>query len=182
MKKKMLTSILAITVALSLSACGESSSSGKDSDTTPPPSASQANTDGNSEPGQGNPSTAEGSGDLGDYHVEIKNASIVKDYEDKPAILVTYAWTNNSEDTTSAMVALIGKAFQDGIELDTAILTNVDGYEAGTSMKEIRPGATLDVQAAYVLTSETSVVEFELSELISLSDDVVSMNFDPTAI
>jgi len=128
------------------------------------------------------PQTVTGSGTLGDYAVEIKGARLVKDYEDKPAILITYAWTNNSDKTTSAMVAVIGKAFQDGVQMEPAILYDVEGYEAGNSTKDVRPGTTIDIQSAYVLTSDTSTVEFELSELISFSDNIVSMDFDPAAL
>jgi len=188
MKKKVLTIlILSIAAAVSLTACGGDLGSGNG---TTPPSVSQS--EAGNEPTESQEAAPSkeadqggnmvGSGDLGDYHVEIKGASIVKDYEDKPAILVSYAWTNNSDDTTSAMVAVIGKAFQDGVELDNAMLLDVEGYDSGAFMKDVRPGTTIDVQTAFVLTSETSTVEFELSELISLSDDMVTMDFDPTAL
>lgn len=120
-----------------------------------------------------------GSGDLGDYHVEIKGAELAEDYEGNPVIVITYAWTNNSEDTTSAMVAVAEKAFQDGVQLETAIVMDDEVYDSGANMKEVRPGTTLDIQCAYLLTSETSTVEFELTEWISFSDDVVTMDFEP---
>lgn len=122
------------------------------------------------------------SGDLGDYHVEIKGASLAKDYEGKSAIIVTYAWTNNSENTTSAMVSVGTKAFQDGVQLESAIIIGDNSYDSGASMKEVRPGTTIDVQCAYVLTNERSTVEFELTEWISFSDDMVTMDFDPATL
>ena len=129
------------------------------------------------EKGQG---SVEGAGDLGNYHVEIKDAFLAKDYEGNPAMVVTYSWTNNSEDTTSAMTSVAEKAFQDGVQLDTALLMDVDGFESGTSMTEVRPGTTIDIQCAFLLTSDTSIVEFEITEWISFSDDMVTMNFDPS--
>ena len=114
--------------------------------------------------------------------MEIKGASLTKDYEGKSAIVITYAWTNNSDDTTSAMVSIGNKAFQDGVQLESAVIVGDDSYNAEASMKDVRPGTTIDVQCAYVLTSETSTVEFELTEWISFSDDMVSMNFDPAAL
>jgi len=122
------------------------------------------------------------SGNLGDYHVEIKDAKHAQDYEGKPAIIITYSWTNNSEETTSAAVALIERAFQDGVELETAIVGDSDVYNSENYMKEIRPGITLDVQLAYILASETSTVECEVSELISFSNEVVTKNFDPSSL
>ena len=80
-----------------------------------------------------------GSGDLGAYHVEIKGASLAKDYQGNPAIVITYAWANNSEDTTSAMVSAGTKAFQDGVQLESAVIIGDDSYDSGASMKEVAP-------------------------------------------
>lgn len=184
--KKLLYTSLVLVLVLSLAACGTSGSTSKGGD-----ASSAKNTTSESKNNSGNVSSqgsavsepvAEGAGALGDYYVEIKNAALSKDYEGNPAIIITYSWTNNSDKTTSAMVALIGKAFQDGIGLETAIIIDDDNYESGSSMTEIRPGASIDVQGAFKLAGETSIVEFELSELISFSDDVVAMDFDPATL
>lgn len=123
-------------------------------------------------------------GDLGDYHVEIQGAFIANDYEGKAAIIVTYSWANNSDRTTSAMVAFSEKAFQNGVELDRAVVysSETPGYESGTSARELRPGASTEVQCVFSLRDDSSIVEFEISELISFSDDVVSVNFDPAGL
>ena len=184
LKRKALALILSVAVLLALSACG--SSSGGSSSQTPvaPSEAAESTPEPASEPTENDQAggKAVGSGDLGDYHAEIKGAALAKDYEGNPAIVITYEWTNNSDDTTSAMVAVTGKAFQDGVQLETAIIMGDDSYDSGTSMKEVRPGTTVDIQCAYVLTSETSTVEFELTEWISFSDDMVTMDFDPASL
>lgn len=120
-----------------------------------------------------------GTGNVGDHHIEIKGASLAEDYEGKPAIIITYAWTNNSEDTTNAMTALMEKAFQDGVQLENAIIGDSETYEVDTTMKDIRPETTIDIQKAYVLGNVTSKVEFEVSEFLGFSDAVVTMDFDP---
>ena len=190
MKKRVLTLVLGV-VILSLAACGSSGGrTEKEPDNASEVSeqvpAEQTPTEQASEPSgsgdDGNDAQSAGSGDLGDYHVEIKGASLTKDYEGKSAIVITYAWTNNSEETTSAMVSIGSKAFQDGVQLESAVIMGDDSYDAGSSMKDVRPGTTVDVQCAYVLTSETSTVEFELTEWISFSDDMVAMDFDPTIL
>ena len=73
---------------------------------------------------------------------------------------------------------LPGKAFQDGVQLEAAFIADRSIYDYSTSAKDIRPGTTIVVQCAFTLTSETSNVEFELSELFSFSDDIVSMDFN----
>lgn len=127
--------------------------------------------------------TMSGSGDLGAYHVEIKDATLVRDYEENLAMVITYAWTNNSEETTSAMMTILEKAFQDGVELDNAMIFDSSLYNAEMSSKDVRPGTTIDVQCAFTLTSETSPVELELSEAFSwTNNDKVTMNFDPSEL
>lgn len=117
-----------------------------------------------------------GAGDLGDYHVEIKGAKLGKNYSDEPIIIVTYAWTNNSEETKSAMYTVSEQAFQDGIELESSF--SAEGVDFSNNSKDVRPGNTLDIKKAFVLTSD-STVEFEVTEWISFSDDMVTMDFDP---
>lgn len=51
-----------------------------------------------------------------------------------------------------------------------------NGNPWANPMKDIKPGVTLNVQEAFVL-SDTSSVEFEASEFISFSDDVVSFTY-----
>lgn len=122
-------------------------------------------------------------GDLGDYHVEIKDATLSSDYEGNPAIIVTLSWTNNSEETTSAMLAVNTTAFQDGVELEMAIMMD-ENYDGESSVKDVRPGTTLDVQYAYVLSNTTSQVEVEVSELFSFDSDAPKLlkSFDPASM
>ena len=133
-------------------------------------------------------SGAVGSGTLGDYYVEIKDAVLAEDHEGKPAIIITYAWTNNSEKTTNVISSIYEQAFQDGVQLDPAIfgIFSDTNYDAGASIKKVRPGTTIDIQCAFALTSE-SVVEFELRNFPHLNlpnyrSEMVSMNFDPKAL
>lgn len=118
-----------------------------------------------------------GAVNIGDYDVEIKSAFKTVDYEGNPALVITYTWTNNSDDTTSALASLMEKAFQDGVQLEFAILGEVDGYDPNPYMTEIRPGTSLDVQHAFVLRSD-SVVEVEVSDLFGFSDPATK-TFDP---
>lgn len=120
-------------------------------------------------------------GDLGESHVKVKSAALTKDYEGAPSIFINYAWTNNSRETTCAVLSIVERAFQDGIELESAIITNEANYHVESSFKGVRPGITLDAQCAFVLRSKTSLVEFEMSEVsesFNLSLDKLHMVFD----
>lgn len=118
--------------------------------------------------------------DFGDYVVEVKGAKLSTDWDGNPAIVVTYAWTNNSAETTSAFSALSEQAFQDGVELERNGADSKD-YDGDLSWKDVRPGTTIDCQAAFTLTSETSIVEVEFEEFANFSSKAPKLlvEFDP---
>lgn len=120
-----------------------------------------------------------GSGSLGDFYVEIKSAKLAELDDGRTIIVITYAWTNNSEETTSAAVSIYEKAFQDGVQIDVVSLFGHDEFDADASYREVRPGVTLDVQCAFVLASDTAPVELEIEDPFSFSSNIVTMNFDP---
>ena len=131
--KKFLTLLLALVLALGLTACGSSS-------------AGDTNT----------------------------GYTLAKDYQGQDTVIISFDFTNNNEDATSAMVALNIDAYQDGIELESAILTDApEGYDSESEMKNIKQGATLNCQKAFVLSNTSSPVEVEAEELFSFSSDKV---------
>lgn len=98
--------------------------------------------------------------------VEVKDATLVRAYDGKNAIWVNCTWSNLSEKTTSADSAMECQAFQDGIELDASWVDQ----EYKEKQRDIRPGASLDICYVFVLTSDTSTVEVELT---ARSDDTI---------
>ncbi len=189
MKKTILALILAMAMVIGLVACGGGSNSKKNSSEKSDEKEAQQNTDDVKEPEEKQDSdksdkrgTMVGSGDLGNYHVEIKGASLTTDYEGNPTVVITYAWTNNSDDTTTSLSSVHAKAFQDGVQLENAIVMNEEAFDSSGYMKEVRPGTTIDIQNAFALTSETSTIEIEIEELISFSDEKVVMDFDPATL
>ena len=185
MKKNVIVSLSLATVIAMLAACSAGGNEPQPTEETTSPTVetpieSKEQNDVSSETQASTPLNA---ATVGDYYVEIKSASLSTDYEGNPAIIITYSWTNNSEDTTSAMTSVSCSAFQDGVGLETAIILD-DAYDAGSSMTEVRPGTTIDVQSAFVLLDETSVVEIEVGEWITFESDppIAYMEFDPAAL
>lgn len=117
---------------------------------------------------------SEGSGKLGDYYLEIMDYEIKKDYEDKDSIVVTYKFTNNSEENATFLVKILGKAFQDGVELSDAIIFG----EENNSLKEIKTGASIEVKKAYVLNNLESPVEIEAKRALSLDKEKITKTFE----
>lgn len=104
------------------------------------------------------------------YAVSIDECTVGQDYAGKAAIVVTYTFTNNAEKAVPFFTAVSAKAFQNGVQLDTAIVSDIDSQ---SSMNEIKPGATTTVQQAYLLDDQ-SQVSVECTELISLDDTVLA--------
>lgn len=130
----------------------------------------------NSNSGETEENTSEGN--LGDYYVKIKGCTFAKDYEGKKIIIINYDFTNNSDETIAPFLAVHGTAFQDGIELDTALTLDSSTYDIGRAQKEVKSGTTIeDCQDGFVLSS-TSPVEYEMSKLISFSDETLEKTFE----
>lgn len=104
---------------------------------------------------------------IGDYDVKVNRFVLGKDYEGKDAITIYFDFTNNSTETKNFMFAISDKAFQNGVQLETAIIWDVKS----NSLTDIRPGVTIDAASSFLLTDTTSPVELELSEAFSWSSD-----------
>lgn len=104
------------------------------------------------------------------YAVSIDDCTVTQDYAGKAAIVVTYTFTNNAEKAVPFFTAVSAKAFQNGVQLDTGIVNDIDSQ---STMNEIKPGATTTVQQAYLLDDQTQV-SVECTELISLDDTIIA--------
>lgn len=112
------------------------------------------------------------SGEINGCTVSIVSYKLVKDYEGKNAILFELGFTNNNTDTNNFLSAINFSPFQDGVELETAIL--MDDYEnTGNSILSVKPGAGIPVALAYVLTSDTSPVQIEIGDIWGFSSDKI---------
>lgn len=154
----MLVVALAAAVAapLTLTACGGGASEPQaDAETTPEEQAQEA------EPEEAPQS---------DYAVTIDGSTVTTDYEGNPAMIVDFTFTNNSDEATSFAVACSQKAFQNGVQLETAIVMDDlgNGY-----MAEIKPGATTQARLAFSLADESDVT-VEVGELFSLDDTILA--------
>lgn len=118
------------------------------------------------------------SGELGDFTFSINNYSLANDYEGNPAIIVDFDFTNNSEEAANFITVAIPKLFQDGVQLENAIIMDNDTYNSNNEMKDIKPGVTLNVQQSWVLSNTTSPVEVELEEFISLDNKKLTKTFN----
>lgn len=118
-------------------------------------------------------------GVLGDYIVIIDSCRMVKDYEGKPVVIVKYIFTNVSDESPAAFLyALDTAVYQSGIGLNESyFLSDSAAYDSGNQAKEIKAGATIEVEVAYELNDTTTDIEVEVSEYFSWTDDKVTKTF-----
>ena len=128
----------------------------------------------------GNVDTEEANNSLGDFSVEIKSCRLAKDYEGKDVVIVTYAFTNvNDNDPTSFDIAIEDNVYQEGVGLNRSyIIDDSYNYNSDNSTKEIKKGASIDVEVAYELNDTSTPIEVEVQEWLSLNDKVISKKFE----
>ncbi|MBP3307888.1 MAG: DUF5067 domain-containing protein [Clostridia bacterium] len=115
---------------------------------------------------------------LGKYKIAIDSYRLSEDYQGEPIIIVKYIFTNNDDDPASFLFSLECDVFQDGIGLNECYFVDDSAnYSSDNQTKEIKKGSSIEVEVAYVLNDETTDVEIEVSELISLSDKKISKIF-----
>lgn len=172
--KKIISIMLASIMMLALlTACGDSA----DSSATGSQKKEPATTSTEEKPEETKQESTD-EGDLGDFHVKLLDVETgLKDYEGNPVAGVKYEFTNNSDESAEADIALYMQAFQDGVELESAIVEE-SSDEHDNASKEIKNGVTLTCEQYFVLTSETSDLEVEIAELVSFSDEKLTKTYE----
>lgn len=118
-------------------------------------------------------------GAIGDYSVVIDSCRLARDYEGKDVVIVKYIFTNVADkDAASFMVAMDDNVYQNDVGLNNAfILEDSANYSEDNQTKEIKKGASIEVEVAYELNDATSDIVVEVSELFSLEDTMVTKTF-----
>lgn len=119
-----------------------------------------------------------GTGNVGDFNVSIQSVRRTKDNQGKDAVVVKYSWTNNSNAATSALASLLPYCYQDGIQLDPAILGDNDNHDLiQAEYKNVQPGKSLTCESAYLLSGKEPKVDVNISDIASLGENKVTASF-----
>ena len=116
---------------------------------------------------------------LGKYHVTIDSCRLAEDYEGKPVVIVKYIFKNVADDNATAFfLAISDHVYQNGIGLNEAyfLADNVD-YNGYNYSKEIKKGASIEVEIAYELNDTTTDIEVEVEEVFSFDNKLVKKTF-----
>lgn len=108
--------------------------------------------------------------------VTIDSCTFGTNYEGKKTVIISYTYTNieNSE-ATGFYVAFEDKAFQNGIELNPDYL--FENEYSSNDTKNIKQGASIRVDKAYILNDETTDVLVEVNGLFSFDGTTISKTF-----
>ena len=134
---------------------------------------------GTEDQGTGNVQPGENQGNLGSYRVTIDSCRMAEDYEGKPVVIVNYIFENVSSDTAAAFyIVMTDNVYQNGVGLNKAyVLADGANYNEDNSTKEIKKGASITVEVAYVLNDTTTDLEVEVTESFGFDNKVVSKTF-----
>ena len=118
-------------------------------------------------------------GSIGKYSVVIDSCRLAEDFEGKDVVIVKYIFSNISDDNAAAFYTTFDEnVYQAGVGLNAAyILDDSANYSADNQTKEIKKGATLEVEVAYELNDTTTEIEVEVEELFSFDDTVITKKF-----
>lgn len=104
---------------------------------------------------------------FGKYELDYKGACIMPNEVGADALVMTFAFTNNSDESASYGWTVYEKVTQDGAELETAfVLTDPDTFDSVTDdyFTSVEPGQTLEVSTAYTLNG-MGKVSMNISDL-----------------
>lgn len=112
---------------------------------------------------------------LGDYNVEILGCRLATDYAGNDIIIVKYNFTNvKNEDPANFSFSIEDNVYQDGVGLNECYFADDSAnYNSDNALKEIKKGASIEVEVAYELNDSTTDLEVEVKEFFSLFDDTI---------
>lgn len=112
---------------------------------------------------------------LGDVDVLIASAQTETNYAGEPCLSVEYILVNNSTENKNFETCIMDQAFQNGVELDSSIISLDDDFD--TSFKDVQPGYSITVKQSYVLPNTTDPVTVEVEGFLSSSNNKGSKTF-----
>ena len=120
---------------------------------------------------------------LGDYELLYKGACIMEDSDGNDAIVLSLDFTNNSKENASYLWSVDETIMQNGTELEVAtVYTDYDTFTTviENQFEEVAPGATLEVQTAFVLNNASGEIEATFEELLGSKSGTITI--DPSTL
>ena len=91
---------------------------------------------------------------------KLDGVKVVKDYEGNDALEINYTFTNKQEDATSALVGVCTEGYQNGKQMEVAIIDRSEFKE----QIDLKQGISQDNCTNYLVLTDDSEVELEVYE------------------
>ena len=120
---------------------------------------------------------------LGDCELLYKGARIMEDTDGNDAIVLTLDFKNNGKKNASYLWSVDETVMQNGVELEVAsVITDYETFEsvADSQFADVAPGATLEVETAFVLNDTTSEIKATFEELFGTKNGTITI--DPSKL
>lgn len=115
---------------------------------------------------------------LDDIDVLVTNGYTETNYAGETCLSVEYVLINNSSENKNFETCVMDQAFQNGVELDSSIISLDDDFD--TALKDVQPGYSITVKQSYVLPNTTDPVTVEVVGFLSDSPNKASKTFTLT--
>ena len=116
-----------------------------------------------------------------DNYIEIVDYRFGEtEYDRDPVIIVTYNYTNYSNEAKCYEYSLNDNVYQNGIQLEQRLYPDIRNEEIDYSMsnRKIQPGTTIIFDKVYELQNDYDDVDVEVTPILSTSNsDKVSKTF-----
>lgn len=181
--KNKVKSIIAMSLCLCLTACGNSATvSAPTQETAKPVEISETTTATEVMTAE---TTAETEPELTtdpDFDVKILSCSIDYDYKDQAFLLVEYEFINHTEKAAAFYLNVDDTAYQNGIECESVFMA--DSVDSGASQNDIKPEVPYKFKEGYVLADLETPVEIECLPLMSFGNfkPWVNVTVDPSTM
>lgn len=170
MKKKLIATLLILSMAFALSACGGGGEKKAESD-KPTTTENTEKTETKKET-KGGEIVLNQPIEFKDFTITIKSFSVVKDYDGNPVLKMVYDWENTGEDADAPFLTFTVKGFQDGVQTDDMVIS--ESIDLGIGQKEVKPGGIIsDAEEGIGITAMDKPFEIEIATLMNFDDENV---------
>lgn len=112
--------------------------------------------------------------DFGDFFLKYDSYEMSEDYDGKDCVIVYFDYTNLSQENSSFGSSVIVKAFQNGVQCETAYIFDEDNKPYNDSYTEVKNGVTIKVAYAFYIT-DMSDIELECEKMLGNSVDTTTI-------
>ena len=117
-------------------------------------------------------------GDLGSCHIKLIGCDYCGDDNGNTAIIITFQLTNKGPDAIVPIETLTCQAFQDGMSISMATISNSPLYDGGAAMNAaVAPGDTAVLKCAFTQASDAPI-EFDVTEVAAIDGAKVYGSFE----